>query len=1805
MRNIYDLENNHWVNHVTKNVETSSNQNIASFRCVKRELGSIISSLRIYNQSNSNVRYSKEIIDAFEFPIIYQFQLLLENITVSNNCTIDGSKLDPFFEVIQSPEFGGNVTASVLNAIDEFIAHGVIQIKDSNKQIIVNKIINSILNCKFTASHLESDEIALQKLCNLLMKIVSSEFGEYVSSDNLLKSVLKCFQISRQPRSSLLLKSFGEQSIKKLIGSIFSEQGTLRNTDSSNSSLVFIKIFNFLSTLSFFGLQNINKGGVPKSTFLADSANEYNYKMIKKMVQMDGIDSTTYQEIRKMGLELINIAIESGGKRLVQFPEIIRLIKDELCLNILIFSLRETSMLQNSLKCMLNIFLNFRSHMKIQFEFFLTTIQIRLANCGENSLDLLPSNAPNVFTSQENRELALNSLLEVSKDSQFLSEIFQNYDCDLYNGNVFRAIVRTFANQFVIENNRFNKKSQSLKAFTLFQRLGLTGLLNILRAVTQITQRQLAPEYGQVTGEIKSGAGVSLNSNLLKKKDYKRKILDCSQKFNSDPNNILDKIKATRLFGHEEVTPVDFAKFLRFSHNIDLFTLGEYLSKNREWNNQVRSAFLSTFNFNKKTIVRSLRELLATFKLPGESQQIERIMESFSHEYFIQQDVSDRYIDELNSGDKKNIPRLIYILEPESNEKLTIELDNSDTVFILSYSIIMLNTDLHNTQVKHKMGIDDFIKNNRGINNGKDLPKEFLTNIFETIKNDEIKLFGVVNHIHKSNNRNNEVGFSTWSCWVNKYFIERYPIDFVTYEADEIESLDQLSEEMLKVLLEMGIIDCIFTSIESSNDFQTLFNCIYGILQLVFLSYVFSDNLVTNEILTRISRLINSDLTAKSQLLLPIFIHATKITLNQWNMDSPWGTLIEIIFLLNSIQLIPRSSLEFEELTDNQGKVLSNYSNVQYPKLCFFPRTKTFGLSHGFEYLFEIVNNIKTGASENMDKMGIIRKLRIDDYPTLLLKSSRPLPVSNNHWLSDITNILFKSIEEEEEDSSRFISEPSNIVESVVQFLLEEDIKYTNNSSKNMITPSEFVLSWILNGSSPYLSLSIYALVKNLIEWENYFRKRDSLSSSVDFSLVNDNLPSISGNSWEMLSHLLLNSFNLCKILHDGIEKMNYNDYEPLIIKLKYLTETYPFNEKQHSNLESFNVNSTNVQLPSQSLDTGILQDKEIYSDWGPLLLIDKHKLINFRRISDPLCSIGMLMSIISIQMIETQKFVKKQQFCLSNKGLQNNHFIWREIFRFFLENVKRYSIFGFTNKTLDHINSERMHLKTQNNTETPRSLSRSEFMFAERIITNSLLILIKLFETQDMEITSEIDSLLEAFLQLHPIIFSLHSERVVAALQIIMRPKNIATESNEASLKESYDSKLNFPTDRCILLMLGILQRMVYIPSVSMLERHSMISPEFYPGKLSDPQILVLTSLECLGIWLYNPKYSSVLYNNISLIIQTLVTFAIFTPTTFNGSVVFSPIETEAGKDYNYDANLQAISLIFSLVSLFTNFESKVLIPQVVHTLCIAASFGPNVVRNHTLNRIQQTLGSIHVSSSWFISSPLIWINLIETSFLPLITFDFKFPYNSETGRISNDDTSTLLDQQFKNKTAKYILGEESVYKRQVHSVAIVSKIVLTRMDLLLEPLSISCEHFSFQLDNCSCETSNASFLPLVPVLVNLIEVLIENSTGSSSVFFYETIKNIVLVVLSTKISASFDELLLNPIKYYRRLDNIEMENKLSRLIENLTEADISGIVLSIINNIINSALPDVAAELSVVVESLRKSENSNVDDTCHSCEN
>jgi brefeldin A-resistance guanine nucleotide exchange factor 1 len=54
--------------------------------------------------------------------------------------------------------------------------------------------------------------------------------------------------------------------------------------------------------------------------------------------------------------------------------------------------------------------------------------------------------------------------------------------------------------------------------------------------------------------------------------------------------------------------------------------------------------------------------------------------------------------------------------------------------------VVLLNVDQHNPEVKQRMTEQEFIRNNRGINGGKDLPADMLSEIYHNIKHNEMKI---------------------------------------------------------------------------------------------------------------------------------------------------------------------------------------------------------------------------------------------------------------------------------------------------------------------------------------------------------------------------------------------------------------------------------------------------------------------------------------------------------------------------------------------------------------------------------------------------------------------------------------------------------------------------------------------------------------------------------------------------------------------------------------------------------------------------------------------------------------------------------------------------------------------------------------------------------------------------------------------------------------------------------------------------------------------------------------------------------
>lgn len=66
---------------------------------------------------------------------------------------------------------------------------------------------------------------------------------------------------------------------------------------------------------------------------------------------------------------------------------------------------------------------------------------------------------------------------------------------------------------------------------------------------------------------------------------------------------------------------------------------------------------------------------------------------------------------------------------------------DADTIYILSFGIIMLNTDSHNPQIKKKMTQDQFLKNFLGFPQA--IPPSYLEGIFQSVVDEEI---GLIRH---------------------------------------------------------------------------------------------------------------------------------------------------------------------------------------------------------------------------------------------------------------------------------------------------------------------------------------------------------------------------------------------------------------------------------------------------------------------------------------------------------------------------------------------------------------------------------------------------------------------------------------------------------------------------------------------------------------------------------------------------------------------------------------------------------------------------------------------------------------------------------------------------------------------------------------------------------------------------------------------------------------------------------------------------------------------------------------------------
>lgn len=434
-----------------------------------------------------------------------------------------------------------------------------------------------------------------------------------------------------------------------------------------------------------------------------------------------------------LSLELVKEIVENAGPSFRRGERFVHAIRQYLCQSLLQnCTSNYTQIVSMSLQVFLVLLRKFKRHLKTELDIFITSIFLRLLQ-SENA-------------SFEHKLLVLEALHAICDDPQTLGEIFINYDCDWNTNDLFKQIIHALAkaakgsrSQDAAAQQYAASLSSSARVKMLQQdaALALKGLECLTATAASLkkaanfveVERQSSQHEGEDsrTSEIGGEEDTVAPPNLIpvvsstmsaveafeSKKKRQEELATGILKFNVKPSAGIAYLVAHGHLG--EGSPRDVAQFLHsLNGKLDKTMVGDYLGNGVYYQGgfcvKVLHEYVDMMDFTGLEIDVAIRHFLAGFRLPGESQKIDRMMEKFAERFF-------------NACPPGLFP-------------------SADTAFILAFSIIMLQTDLHNPSIAEEKKMDKagFLRNNRGINDGKDLPDDYMGAIFDRIKATPISL---------------------------------------------------------------------------------------------------------------------------------------------------------------------------------------------------------------------------------------------------------------------------------------------------------------------------------------------------------------------------------------------------------------------------------------------------------------------------------------------------------------------------------------------------------------------------------------------------------------------------------------------------------------------------------------------------------------------------------------------------------------------------------------------------------------------------------------------------------------------------------------------------------------------------------------------------------------------------------------------------------------------------------------------------------------------------------------------------------
>lgn len=208
----------------------------------------------------------------------------------------------------------------------------------------------------------------------------------------------------------------------------------------------------------------------------------------------------------------------------------------------------------------------------------------------------------------------------------------------------------------------------------------------------------------------------------------------------------------------EENLKSNVAHFLLHRKGLAKEKIGQYLGNLQcQFNQDVLRYYLRELDFSGLQIDIALRKFSSTLRMPGEAQKIERFVDYFAQRYVQCQQQQQQQqlasnppannLSQVVANDNRTPLKLLMRgsnkqqqQNMNGNNKNYLTLLSKDEIFILTFAIIMLNTDLHSPSLKStsRMSGQQFINNLRGVFKSQTINEIDLLEIYERVKANQI-----------------------------------------------------------------------------------------------------------------------------------------------------------------------------------------------------------------------------------------------------------------------------------------------------------------------------------------------------------------------------------------------------------------------------------------------------------------------------------------------------------------------------------------------------------------------------------------------------------------------------------------------------------------------------------------------------------------------------------------------------------------------------------------------------------------------------------------------------------------------------------------------------------------------------------------------------------------------------------------------------------------------------------------------------------------------------------------------------------